>query len=153
MKVFVVLWVNCGLKQGKKYVLQHLGKIRDQLFGFENITGRQKAASDHDGNLKSSDLNYCVVLYFSWCAEHLLYSGHLDHPAHVWRVHFVVNEPLRETVPFFWTGAIDGKPWFCMLVLTLLQITGHFLLKAQRLSALIYLSITVFIDTFMMRAK
>lgn len=31
MKLFVVLWVNSGLKQRKKYVLQHLGKICDQL--------------------------------------------------------------------------------------------------------------------------
>lgn len=31
MKFFVVLWVNSGLKQRKKYVFQHLGKICDQL--------------------------------------------------------------------------------------------------------------------------
>lgn len=77
--------------------------------------------------IKSSYWNYWVLLYFPSHAEHSLYSGHLDHPAHVGRVHFVVNEPLGETVPFFWTGAVDGKPWFCMLVLTLLQIVGHFL--------------------------
>lgn len=132
MNVFVVLWVNSGLKQRKKYVLQHLGKIRDQPSGFENITETQKVASDHEGNLKRSYWNDGVLLYFSLYAEHSLYSGHLDHPAHVWRVHFVVNEPLGETVPFFWTGAVDGKPWFCMLVLTFLQIMGDFLSKGQR---------------------
>lgn len=132
MKVFVVMWVNSGLEQRKKYVLQHLGKIRDQPSGFENITETQKVASDHEGNLKSSYWNDAVLLYFSLYAEHSLYSGHLDHPAHVRRVHFVVNEPLGETVPFFWTGAVDGKPWFCMLVLTFLQIMGDFLSKGQR---------------------
>lgn len=133
MKVFVVLWVNSGLKQWKKYVLQHLGKIRDQLLGFENITEKQKVASDHEGYLKHSYWNWCFFCCtFSLYAEHSLYSGHLDHPAHVWRVHFVVNEPLGETVPFFWTGAVDGKPGFCVLVLTLLQIMSHLLWKEQR---------------------
>lgn len=31
MKFFVFLWVDCGLKQRKEYVLQHLGKIGYQL--------------------------------------------------------------------------------------------------------------------------
>lgn len=38
MKLFVFLWINCGLKQRKEYVFQHLGKIRYQLLRLENIT-------------------------------------------------------------------------------------------------------------------
>lgn len=93
-----------------------------------------------------------IIVFCCTCAWHSLDSGDLDHPAHVWRVHFVVNEPLGETVPLFWTGTVDGKPWLCMLVLTLLQIVGHFLLKGQSQSALIRLSITV-CHTLMRRAK
>lgn len=56
MEFSVVLWVNSGLKQGKKYVLQHLGKICDQLLWFENVTETQKVAPDHYRD-------YCVLLH------------------------------------------------------------------------------------------
>lgn len=62
----MILGVNGGLKQRKEDVLQHLGKIRDQLFGFENITEKdKKVATDHEGGLKE-------VLLERWCWEVLL---------------------------------------------------------------------------------
>lgn len=142
MKIFVVLWVNSGLEQRKEYVLQHLGKIRDQFFGFENITETQRVATDREGDVRSSRWKDGAAMCFSLCAEHSLYSGHLDHPAHVWGVHSVVNEPPGETGPFFRAGAVDGKPRLCVLVLALLQIMGHFLPKGQRSSAPICLSVS-----------
>lgn len=91
---------------------------------------------------------------------YLLYPWHLNDPPHVWRVHFVVNEPLRQIVPLVRRAAIDGQAWLCMLILTLLQVMGHLLCKRVRQSVLNCLCIspdlkykTTYYDTFMMRAK
>jgi len=64
--------------------------------------------------------------------SYLLYSGHLNDPAHVWRVHFVLNKPMGETFPLLWGTTIDGQSWFGMLVLALLQIMCHFLKETKR---------------------
>lgn len=42
MKLFVLLWVNSGLKQRKEYVLQNLSEIRHKLLWPENITETHK---------------------------------------------------------------------------------------------------------------
>ena len=56
MKFFVLLWVNSGLKERKEYVLQHLGKIRNQLLRLKNITETHKSIFSRLGNFKN--LNY-----------------------------------------------------------------------------------------------
>lgn len=73
-----------------------------------------------------------LTLCIYWCLfrpAHSLYSGHLNHPPHVGRVYFMVNEPLGQIVPLIWRATVDGKAWLRMLVLTLLQIVGDFLLR------------------------
>lgn len=42
MNLFVLLRIDSGLKQRKEYVLQHLGKVRHELLGLENVAGTQK---------------------------------------------------------------------------------------------------------------
>lgn len=69
---------------------------------------------------------------FSIWLQHSLYSGHLNDPPHVGRVYFVLNKPLRQAVPLLWRTSVDGQTWLCMLVLTLLQVMGHFLLKVRK---------------------
>ena len=54
MKLFVLLWVNGGLKQRKEYVLQHLGKVRNQLFCLEDVTERGKSIATMSGSYKSA---------------------------------------------------------------------------------------------------
>lgn len=77
-----------------------------------------------------SQLTVCI--YFClFRPPHSLYSGHLNHPPHVGRVYFMVNEPLGQIVPLIWRATVDGKAWLCMLVLTLLQIVGDFLLRVR----------------------
>lgn len=71
------------------------------------------------------------LIYFFLRPPHLLYSGHLDHPPHVGRVDFMVNEPLCQVGPLIWRAAVDWEAGLCMLVLTLFQIMGYFLLRAK----------------------
>lgn len=75
-------------------------------------------------------LQVCIQL-FLFRPPNSLYSGHLNHPPHVGRVYFMVNEPLGQIVPLIWRATVDGKAWLCMLVLTLLQIVGDFLLRVR----------------------
>lgn len=71
----------------------------------------------------------CFISFHS--PPHLLYSGYLNHPPHVGRVHFVVNEPFCQAGPLIWRAAVDGEAGLCVLVLTLLQIVGYFLLRVK----------------------
>lgn len=88
---------------------------------------------------------------------HSLYSGHLNDPPHVWRMYFVMNEPLGQIFPLVRRASVDGQTWLRMLVLTLLQVMGHFLLKVRRRMCLCILSDLKCgmrrCHTFMMRAK
>lgn len=71
------------------------------------------------------------LIHFFLRLSHLLYSWHLDHPPHVGRVHFMVNEPLCQVGPLIWRAAVDGEARLCMLVFALFQIMGYFLLRAK----------------------
>lgn len=39
----------------------------------------------------------------------------------------MVNKPLGQTVPLVRRPSVDGQAWLYMLILALLQATGHFL--------------------------
>lgn len=128
MDFFVLLWIDSGLKQRKEYVLQHLGKVRHELLCLENVavTHKRKLCYILWGNLKTVCIYLCLFR-----PPHSLDSGHLNHPPHVGRVYFMVNEPLGQIVPLIRRATVDGKAWLCMLVLTLLQIVGDFLLRVR----------------------
>lgn len=44
----------------------------------------------------------------------------------------MVNKPLGQTVPLVRRPSVDGQAWLYMLILALLQATGHFLKKMVR---------------------
>lgn len=52
--------------------------------------------------------------------QHLLYSGHLNDPAHVGRVDFMLNKPMREALPLLRRASVDREAGLGMLVFTLL---------------------------------
>lgn len=55
----------------------------------------------------------------------------------------MVNKPLGQTVPLVRRPSVDGQAWLYMLILALLQATGHFLKKnGERKSASSFLCIT-----------
>lgn len=41
----------------------------------------------------------------------------------------MVNKPLGQTVPLVRRPSVDGQAWLYVLILALLQATGHFLKK------------------------
>lgn len=59
--------------------------------------------------------------------QHLLDPGHLDHPAHVGGVEFMLDEPRGQILPLVSGAAIDGQTGLRMLVLALFKIMSHFL--------------------------
>ena len=54
-------------------------------------------------------------------------AGHLDEPAHVVRVHGVLDGPLGQLVPLVPGAAVDGQPQLRVLVFALLQVLHHLL--------------------------
>lgn len=61
----------------------------------------------------------------------LLDSWNLNHPFEVWGEDSVLDKPTRELVPLIGVGAIDRQTRLSILILSILQVTGYFLIYAK----------------------
>lgn len=59
--------------------------------------------------------------------EILLDPGNLNHPLEVWGEDSVLDEPPGELGPLVGVAAIDGQTGLSVLVFSVLQVTGYFL--------------------------
>lgn len=67
----------------------------------------------------------------------LLDTGHLNHPFKVWGENSVLDKPARQLVPLIRVAAIDRQTRLCVLVLSILKVTGYFLVYISREISLI----------------
>ena len=68
--------------------------------------------------------------------ENLLDPRHLNHPFKVRGEDSVLDEPAGELAPLIGLAAIDGQTRFSVLVLSILQVTGYFLVYTKVQSGL-----------------
>lgn len=59
-------------------------------------------------------------------------ARHLHQPAHVVRVHLVLDRPLGQTVPLVPRAAVDGQAQLHVLVFAFLQVLHHLLRRQRR---------------------
>lgn len=71
--------------------------------------------------------------------ENVLDPGHLNHPFEVWGEDSVLDKPAGQLRPLTGVATVDGETRLGVLVLSILQITGYFLLCMRGGSDLDYM--------------
>lgn len=69
----------------------------------------------------------------------VLDPGHLNHPFEVWGEDSVLDKPAGQLRPLIGVATVDGETRLGVLVLSILQVTGYFLVCTRDGSDLDYM--------------